>query len=756
MALEATSLLPTGLAGPFPLQFEVSPEFLVGIAGTILLMLLFLMVVVLWDIALALRDVAEKIDYLEDDVDSDLATINGTLTRIYDRMGGGGAGASGDGQRGGQAVGSTTRSVGSQPVDARGVDGGHRGVPGEAPVGVGGGSSVGARRNQGGNRGGGVGTGVHAATAGGAGVGSVESGDVQGATAASGDASQPAGEAGVANARRNVVTAPTAPDTGARGAADDAAADHAAEDVTTPAAAVDADVPRSSETATESDESGNASEATRDQEDAVLDDAQVDDEEDAVPDDAQVDDEDGDESTVGAKQEGETASGATVGPSAGEPSPDARSPNFERFATDGNGDTAWYDVRLELPSTARRADGTADDRGGVEPREDRNRTGTDPFGLNRPGLRSQLEASAAEASDTDDEDESVDAGGAGSDDDENPVSAMGREEIGETTVTDVATVSLDDLRGNHRTGTEDGAEKPIDDNAEESIADDGATRDESEERGNADGDPGDEAASEPVDDGGEETAASDGAVLGVEGDVTVPDVEDDVTVPDVEETVVSDVAAGSDADPVGSDGDVLGEDLGADNAGDSSSAGGAERDATEETTGEEATDEKTDDVGAGEKTVDDEAGEKTGDDGIATLVNRELDTLTQEVGGTSMTPDVADADLDAAVTELDDGSYTFPLSGSTFEVGASADAETATLTFTSDEPVDLGGARERLLTYQLRNYLDKDDTTHADLTVDGSTVVLDIPAANGQAVDAWADATVQIIDRTLYLSKDDD
>jgi len=40
--------------------------------------------------------------------------------------------------------------------------------------------------------------------------------------------------------------------------------------------------------------------------------------------------------------------------------------------------------------------------------------------------------------------------------------------------------------------------------------------------------------------------------------------------------------------------------------------------------------------------------------------------------------------------------------------------------------------------------------------VDGGTVVLEIPGANGPAVDAWADAAVQIIDRTLYLSKDDD
>jgi len=137
-------------------------------------------------------------------------------------------------------------------------------------------------------------------------------------------------------------------------------------------------------------------------------------------------------------------------------------------------------------------------------------------------------------------------------------------------------------------------------------------------------------------------------------------------------------------------------------------------------------------------------------------VNRELDTLTQEVGGTSMTPDVSDEELDDAVDALDEGGYTFPLSGSAFEVGAAADAETASLSFTPEESVDLSGARERLLKYQLRNYLDRDDTAHAELSVDGGTVVLEIPGANGPAVDAWADAAVQIIDRTLYLSKDDD
>jgi hypothetical protein len=120
-----------------------------------------------------------------------------------------------------------------------------------------------------------------------------------------------------------------------------------------------------------------------------------------------------------------------------------------------------------------------------------------------------------------------------------------------------------------------------------------------------------------------------------------------------------------------------------------------------------------------------------------------------------MTPDVFNVELDAAVDELDDGSYTFPLSGSSFNVTADAEAETATLSFTPEEPLALDGARERLLKYQLRNYLDRDDTAHADLSVDGSTVNLEIPAANGPAVDAWADAAVQIIDRTLYLSKDE-
>lgn len=69
---------------------EASTELLGGAAVTVFLALLFFGVVVLWDVALALRSVGDKIDKLEDNIDDDLTDIAHSLDGISNAPGGGG------------------------------------------------------------------------------------------------------------------------------------------------------------------------------------------------------------------------------------------------------------------------------------------------------------------------------------------------------------------------------------------------------------------------------------------------------------------------------------------------------------------------------------------------------------------------------------------------------------------------------------------------------------------------------------------
>ncbi|WP_339103762.1 AAA family ATPase [Haloterrigena salinisoli] len=69
---------------------EVNAELLGGAAVTVFLALLFFGVVVLWDVALALRSVGDKIDKLEDNIDDDLTDIGHSLDNISNGRGGGG------------------------------------------------------------------------------------------------------------------------------------------------------------------------------------------------------------------------------------------------------------------------------------------------------------------------------------------------------------------------------------------------------------------------------------------------------------------------------------------------------------------------------------------------------------------------------------------------------------------------------------------------------------------------------------------
>ncbi|PGF14719.1 AAA family ATPase [Natrinema sp. CBA1119] len=69
---------------------EANTQLLGGAAVTVFLALLFFGVVVLWDVALALRSVGDKIDKLEDNIDDDLTDIAHHLDGMSNARGGGG------------------------------------------------------------------------------------------------------------------------------------------------------------------------------------------------------------------------------------------------------------------------------------------------------------------------------------------------------------------------------------------------------------------------------------------------------------------------------------------------------------------------------------------------------------------------------------------------------------------------------------------------------------------------------------------
>ncbi|WP_227130710.1 MSCRAMM family adhesin SdrC [Halorubellus salinus] len=814
----------TALDAAVPLQVEISVQFLAGVAGTILLMLLFLMVVVLWDIALALRDVAEKIDYLEDDVDSDLASINGTLTRIYDRMGGGTPtgreGVSGAGPSAGR------ESVSGATANVQGTDV----VGGSVSASPGSGEPGGVRPGD-------VRPGRVRAHA--AGVNAAAGGTTTVNPTAGGAFDE---RATPADGRRRVGTAPTAATAGT--------STDASEDEESTAAGVGVDSGESTRAdgapAVGTPSAGDVRTGVEEATDAADGAGDGDADDDGSMGEAGNDEDGGggDENDAGdSDDDGTTADGGTTGsdvegPATGGdetgPSVDATSRNVGRFASDGSGDPAWYDVTMDVPRTARTdLDDATTDASAAEPTVD-ERLGSDEvrnayvdpvsaFGnadddgdptvdLDDLGSRFQPTSTDSEADeDAADGPDSSDASGTEPDaprDDDGEAAvdeaepATGRADAGTEAVDveDTVDVEGDDATGDDATGddaTGDDATGDVTADPGTEVVDVETMPSDAGETSGVDTGEDDTGGSEPdeSDQGNRETFGADDEF----DDANVDAGEDDAESGDAEPAA----AAGVDADAVVDDlsaakarirerhedeegsldytslqreaavtpgvkgSGMPAEEMldalaaaavhGLDDRGDEDAA---DVDAVEDALVErrEATDDESDAAENSEEADGgaDDAADDTDDDGIADLVNRELDTLTQEVGGTSMTPDVSDADLDAAVDELDDESYTFPLSGSSFDVTADADAETATLSFTSNEAMDLGGARERLLTYQLRNYLDRDDTTHAELSVDENAVVLEIPAADGPAVNAWADAIVQIIDRTLYLSKDDD
>lgn len=120
---------------------ELDVQFLVGVAVTVYLALLFFGVVVLWDVALALRSVGDKIDKLEDNLDDDLTEIGHALDGMSYGSGGGtqlhlSGGTISSGPAQSQAATQQTRgdvTPQAEPQPTGGAQAGHQSPAGESP-----------------------------------------------------------------------------------------------------------------------------------------------------------------------------------------------------------------------------------------------------------------------------------------------------------------------------------------------------------------------------------------------------------------------------------------------------------------------------------------------------------------------------------------------------------------------------------------------------------------------------------------------
>ncbi|MCU4971546.1 AAA family ATPase [Halobacteria archaeon AArc-m2/3/4] len=115
--------------------------------------------------------------------------------------------------------------------------------------------------------------------------------------------------------------------------------------------------------------------------------------------------------------------------------------------------------------------------------------------------------------------------------------------------------------------------------------------------------------------------------------------------------------------------------------------------------------------------------------------------------------DETEQTVDEAIDSMNDETPSLSLSSHGFEVTADADDDGAVLTFEFDpDTVEITGSTKRLLRYQMRSFAEKESTPDGDVTIEGNTIVVDLPEADGDAVSRWGEAAVEIIDRTLYLS----
>ncbi|WP_439026301.1 hypothetical protein [Haloarchaeobius sp. DT45] len=740
---------------------EVTVELLASIAVTVLLMLVFLGVVVAWDIALALRDVAEKIDSLEDDVDEDLGEVDGTLTRIHDRMSElaaahqqrfeGARNAQAEYQQGdrhgtdgrqaqphGRAMNPQSPygapdapapgrpTTHSAPTPAVGV-----GSPGRRPVGT----SVGRTGNQ--------------RWSPDTSIGGFQMTDRSREHKEADSRGVDAAEVAVVSSSEDTsdhefdgddedddvdASSPDPDETGAGDATgDESADDEASEDSVETGDGGDDD-----EAVGEDGSESGDSPVEHDPAESVDGDGEV------VPDSSAVADADPADGTVtdGDDQTVTETESDGVSPNAAEDEEDTTADDQSNEEPDQFNEKADQ-FNEKADQFNEKADQSNDDSAYEELEPDRSAAqavqnfghdaqtnrGFSPMRTSDPGPGSD-DGSAAEETGGDPDD--------GQDEDTESTHAAPATRDASANVGRFADETLaEDEEPWYQTALDrDGvATDQPEPTIEREPAGDGPQVDEStpdDARTSSDG--GTLAATAAPADTAAEVDAVEAAAASV-----LSALDDEAVEPDTPDASASDDEVLETSDAVDTAGEIADGELD-----------------DEELDGELDDDDGAGDDGAGDDGAGDDGAGDDGEQGIADLVNQELNSLTQQVGGTSLAPDVSEMSLRQATTELDDTSYDFPLSGQSFDVTATAEQEVATLRFTPVEELDLSGARERLLRYQLRNYLDDAETSHAEVLVDGADLVLEIPGATAETLDTWVDAMIQIVDRTLYLTAGDD
>ncbi|WP_267639435.1 hypothetical protein [Haloarchaeobius amylolyticus] len=690
---------------------EVTVELLASIAVTVLLMLVFLGVVVAWDIALALRDVAEKIDSLEDDVDEDLGKVDGTLTRIHDRMSEIVAAQQqrSEAARNAQAPGSPAdhRDAHSDFAAAAGAAGQYsRPATDQSPFAATARSTgTGARPRVGLGAPGGRSTGVP--------VGRTGNQQLSPSTAIGGfqvtDRDRERKEAD----SRGIDAAAIDDDGG------ESSAESVDEEATDPADASDSSID-DGEAGEDGDSPGEPEEAddaeTPEDVEAAEEAEALEDTEvpahDERPDDA-VEAGSAPEEAVAAGGEAETLAAEEGTPPADE---------------DVVGDADAADGEATVADDATSA--------AEEPEPD-------PDPEEADDERLEPDRSAARAVQNFGRDAQTNRG------------------FGPAPTRESKTTDEDDSAGQTEATDDDAETGDVE-------ADGGAVSNEGRFATDAE-EPWYRTAIEPAslaDSGQDQSAVEDAKPA--EDDTRVPDADGvgpvEAAAAAALEARPSEAVADEPAEDETVDDEPANEETGADESADDelldvSESLPAEPEEPESGQTEleepESEEDGLEEPESAPDTPGDDSPEADGP-GIADLVNQELHSLTQEVGGTSLSPDVSEMELQAAVDALDETDYTFPLSGRAFDVSASVDTETVTIRFTPGDDLDLSGARERLLRYQLRNYLDGEATPHGEVLVDEGDLVLEIPGATAESVDTWADAMIQIVDRTLYLTASDE
>ena len=134
-------------------------------------------------------------------------------------------------------------------------------------------------------------------------------------------------------------------------------------------------------------------------------------------------------------------------------------------------------------------------------------------------------------------------------------------------------------------------------------------------------------------------------------------------------------------------------------------------------------------------------------------------------GGTEFTfeeltderPPEPEVSVDEAVETVNEEEPALSRSSHGVDATAEVDDDSATLVYEFDpETVETTDSTGRLLRYQLRSFADSTGASDVDVTVDGNRIVVDIPDADGADVSRWKHAVVEAIDRTLFLSDNSD